>query len=301
MTEQLSELATEQARAGREDLDTRPTRELVDMMNDEDADVAAAVRAAAGPMASAIDAIAERLAAGGRLVYVGAGTAGRIAALDAIECGPTFGIEPGLVVAVVAGGDAALKDAREGDEDDAAAAVAALAALGLSAADALVSVSASGRTPYAVGAARYARSIGSLTVGLSCNTGSKLTDEVDIAIETPVGPEFIAGSTRLKSGTAQKLVCNTITTLVMVRLGHTYGPWMVGVQANNEKLRVRARTILVAAAGIPASEAEVLLDLAGGDTRVALVMSLAGVSTEVALTRLNAARGRVREALQPAQ
>ena len=297
MAEQLSGLATEAARAGREDLDTRGTLELVTLMNDEDAAVSGCVRAASAAIAEAVDAVAARLAGGGRLIYLGAGTAGRIAALDAVECGPTFGIEPGTVIAVVAGGDAALKDAREGDEDDSAAAVASLQSLDLSAKDALVAVSASGRTPYALEAARYARTVGALAVGLSCNAGSALSAEVDIAIETPVGPEFIAGSTRLKSGTAQKLVCNTLSTLVMVRLGRTYGAWMVGVQANNEKLRVRGRRILVEAAGIPETEAEVLLDLAGGDTRVALVMSLGGVSTEVALRRLNAARGRVRDAI----
>lgn len=297
MSDDLTRLATEQVQPGFADLDMRPTLELVQLMNDADASVALVVRSAAGQIAAAVDGIAARLADGGRLVYAGAGTAGRIAAVDAIECGPTFGIGPDVVVAIVAGGGAAFLDAREGDEDDPAAAVSALESLGLCAADALVSISASGRTPYAVGAARHARSVGALAVGVVCNTGAELSGEVDIAIEVPVGPEFIAGSTRLKSGTAQKLVLNMLSTLVMVRLGRTYGGWMVGVQGDNNKLRARARRILVEAAGVTDAAADTLLENAAGDTRVALVMSLAGVSAEQAVSRLAAAGGRVRDAL----
>lgn len=297
MPDALASLATEQSRSGFADLDTRPTLELVQLINDDDALVSAAVRSAAGQLARAVDAITERLETGGRLLYIGAGTAGRIAALDAVECAPTFGVDPRTIVAVVAGGDAAFSNALEGDEDDPLAAVIALDALSLSAADALVSISASGRTPYALAAARHARSIGALTIGVACNSGAELSREVDIAIETPVGPEFIVGSTRLKSGSAQKLVCNTLSTLVMVRLGRTYGAWMVGVQANNDKLRARARRILVEAAGVSEDVAAELLDQSGGDTRVALVMTLAGVSAGAAADRLAAAGGRVRDAL----
>ncbi|MEP7056012.1 MAG: N-acetylmuramic acid 6-phosphate etherase [Actinomycetota bacterium] len=297
MPDDLGRLATEQARAGFQDLDTRPTRELVELMNDSDATVAAAVRTAGGSITQAVDAVAARLAAGGRLVYIGAGTAARIAALDAVECAPTYGVSRETVVAVVAGGDAAFTNPDEGDEDDPAGAIAALQALHLCAADAVVSLSASGRTPYAVSAATYARSVGALVVGVVCNTDAALSAVVDIAIETPVGPEFIAGSTRLKSATAQKFVCNTLSTLVMVRLGRTYGGWMVGVQANNGKLRARARRILVEAAGISEEQAAALLEETGGDTRVALVMSLAGVSAGEAVNRLTASGGRVRDAL----
>lgn len=297
MPDALASLATEQSRTGFADLDTRPTLELVHLINDDDALVSAAVRSAAGQLARAVDAITERLETGGRLLYIGAGTAGRIAALDAVECGPTFGVDPQTIVAIVAGGDAAFSNALEGDEDDPLAAVTALDARSLSAADALVSISASGRTPYAIAAARHARSIGALTIGVACNSGAELSREVDIAIETPVGPEFIAGSTRLKSGSAQKLVCNTLSTLVMVRLGRTYGAWMVGVQANNDKLRARARRILVEAAGVGEDVAAELLEQSGGDTRVALVMTLAGVPAGEAADRLAAAGGRVRAAL----
>jgi N-acetylmuramic acid 6-phosphate etherase len=267
-------------------------------MNDCDAAVAPAVRSAADALARAVDGIAERIAAGGRLVYIGAGTAGRIAALDAVECVPTFGIARETVIAVVAGGDVSFRDPDEGDEDDPAAAISALESLRVSSADALVSISASGRTPYAVAAAAHARSVGALVVGVVCNTGTPLSREADIAIETPVGPEFIAGSTRLKSGTAQKLVCNTLSTLVMVRLGRTYGGWMVGVQATNSKLRARARRILVEAAGVSEDEAATLLEETRGDTRVALVMALAGVPASEAASRLAESGGRVRDALR---
>jgi N-acetylmuramic acid 6-phosphate etherase len=298
MGDDLGRLATEQANPSFADLDTRPTLELVVLMNDGDAGVAAAVRGAAGAIATAVDEIADRVGAGGRLVYVGAGTAGRIASVDAAECAPTFGIAADVVVAVVAGGPAALTDAREGDEDDASAAVSALTTLGVGPADAVVAVSASGRTPYALGAVRHARTVGALTVGVSCNAGCELSGEVDVAIETPVGAEFIAGSTRLKSGTAQKLVCNTLSTLVMVRLGRTFGGWMAGVRADNHKLRARARRILVEAAGVDDDEAGRLLEETGGDTRVALVMALADVPAAEAVGRLAASGGRVRQAIQ---
>ncbi|MEO6712754.1 MAG: N-acetylmuramic acid 6-phosphate etherase [Mycobacteriales bacterium] len=298
MTDDLTRLQTERDRPGFEDLDMRPTLALVELMNDDDATVASAVRSVSKEIATAVDAVASRLAHGGRLIYIGAGTAGRVAALDAVECAPTFGVPREMVTAVVAGGVDAFTNPSEGDEDDPDAAVAALTALGVTAADAVVSISASGRTPYALAGARYARSVGALAVGIACNSGAELSAEVDIAIETPVGPEFIAGSTRLKSGTAQKLVCNTLSTLVMVRLGRTYGGWMVGVQANNDKLRARARRILVEAGGISDAEAARLLAEAGGDTRIALVMSLAGVSATDAVVRLEAAGGRVRDAVR---
>jgi len=294
---EFDQLSTEQARPGFGDLDLRSTLDLVLLMNDDDAAVAGAVRQAAGQIAAAVDAIAARLETGGRFISIGAGTAGRIAALDAVECGPTFGVDPDLFVAILAGGAAAFLDAAEGDEDDGGAAVAALTATGLSARDAVVSVSASGRTPYAVEAARYAREVGALAVGVVCNEDAELSRVADIAIETPVGPEFITGSTRLKSGTAQKLVLNMLSTLVMVRLGRTYGSWMVGVQANNAKLRARARRILMEAAGLDLGEATGLLADADGDLRTALVMALARVDATEARSRLEANGGRVRAAV----
>jgi N-acetylmuramic acid 6-phosphate etherase len=296
MTE-FDQLSTEQARPGFDDLDLRSTLDLVLLMNDDDAAVAGAVRRAAEQIAAAVDAIAARLEGGGRFISIGAGTAGRVAALDAVECAPTFGVDPGVFVAILAGGPAAFLDANEGDEDDGGAAVAALAAAGLTARDVVVSISASGRTPYAVEAARHAREVGALVVGVVCNADAELSRVADIAIETPVGPEFVTGSTRLKSGTAQKLVLNMLSTLVMVRLGRTYGSWMVGVQATNAKLRARARRILVEATGLEAAEVAGLLADAGGDLRTALVMALASVDADEARSRLAASGGRVRAAV----
>jgi N-acetylmuramic acid 6-phosphate etherase len=293
----LARLATEHSRHDFVDLDQRSTLELVQLMNELDATVAGAVGAAATSIAGAVDAIAERLAGGGRLIYVGAGTAGRLAAMDAVECGPTFGIDRGTVIAIVAGGAAAFSDALEGDEDDEQAAEAALTAQRVSGHDVVVSISASGRTPFAIGAARYARSVGAFAIGISCNVEAELSHEVDAAIEIGVGPEFIAGSTRLKSGTAQKLVLNMLSTLAMVRLGRTYGNWMVGVQANNEKLRARARRILVEATGLSESAAAGMLTHTDHDVRVALVMALTGADIDEARSRLAATGGAVRAAL----
>jgi N-acetylmuramic acid 6-phosphate etherase len=293
----LARLATEHARPDFVDLDQRPTFELVQLMNDADASVAGSVRGASAAIAEAVDGIAARLASGGRLIYVGAGTAGRVAALDAVECGPTFGIDPDTIVAIIAGGPAAFVDALEGDEDDAQSGARELAARGVAALDAVVCISASGRTPFAIAAAKLARATGALAVGVSCNVQAGLSAEVDIAIEVDVGAEFIAGSTRLKCGTAQKLVLNMLSTLSMVRLGRTYGNWMVGVQANNDKLRARARRILVEATGMDDAAAAELLERTDHDVRTALVMALTGVDINEARSRLAATGGAIRAAL----
>jgi N-acetylmuramic acid 6-phosphate etherase len=286
----LDALGTEQSRPELADLDLRPTLELVRLINAEDATIAAAVTDAAPAIASAIDAITDRLDAGGRLIYLGAGTAGRLAALDAAECPPTFGVAPELVLACVAATEAA--------EDDAAAAARAdLQAAGLVSADAVVGVSASGRTPYVLGGVEQARAAGALTAGVSSNPSARLSQAVDCPIEVLTGPEIIAGSTRLKAGTAHKLVLNTISTVVMVRLGHTYGNHMVGVRADNDKLRRRALRILIEAADVSEAAARTAIDAANGQTRAALVMLLTGCPPDQARTRLTAARGRVRQAL----
>lgn len=298
MRDSMPKLTTEVARADFADLDLRPTRELVRLINDEDATVAVAVRRACEEVAHAVDEIAARMTRGGRLVYVGAGSAGRIAALDAAEIGPTFGMEQGRVTAIVAGGLATLTDPREGVEDDEVAGVADVRALEIAAQDSVVGVSASGRTPYVLAALSSAASRGALVVGVSCNAGSPLSDLARIAIEVVVGPEVIAGSTRLKAGTAQKLVCNMLSTATMVKLGRTYGNWMVDVRTDNEKLRGRARRILVEAAGVGEDEAARLLAAAGGETKVALVAALSGLDVPTARDRLTAAGGRVRTALQ---
>src|SRR4051794_20727105 len=211
----LSRLSTEVVRSELGDLDARGTLDLVLLMNDEDATVAAAVRRAAPQIARAVDLVSMRLSDGGRLITTGAGTGGRLALVDAVECEPTYGTAPGQVVAVLAGGPEAMADAREGDEDDADAGARDLLHLAVTADDAVIVVSASGRTPYAVGAAAAARGAGALVVGLACNHGSPLAAMADVAIEVPVGPEVVAGSTRLKAGTAQKMVLNMLSTLVM--------------------------------------------------------------------------------------
>jgi N-acetylmuramic acid 6-phosphate etherase len=280
------------------DLDLLPTQRLVELLNDEDAKVADAVRGAAAPLAVAIDAIVERLERGGRLVYVGAGSSGRLALVDAAECGPTFGVSPGQVVAIIAGGPDALAEAQEAAEDDAEAGESDLAAVGVGAADAVVAISASGSTPYVLSAARAARAAGAITVGIVCALDSKLGRAVEHEIVAVVGPEVLAGSTRLKAGTAQKLILNTISTVAMVRLGKTYGNLMVGVVASNAKLRARVSRAVALATDAPPEEAEAALEAADGDAKVAIVSLLLDVNADEARERLEAAGGSVRHSLE---
>jgi N-acetylmuramic acid 6-phosphate etherase len=279
--------ATERRRVDLHDLDLRPTAELVRLINDEDRTVAGAVAAAADSIAAAIDAIVERLEAGGRLVYVGAGSSGRVAAADAAECGPTFSTD--RVVAVTTTEEAAEDDAEAGARD--------LSALDVTPKDTVVAISASGRTPYTLAAVQHAVDAGALTIAVACVRASELAGHTKHAIAIEVGPEVIAGSTRMKAGTAQKLVLNTISTIAMVRLGKTFGNLMVDVQASNDKLRARARRAVAIATA--ASEAEVAeaIAAADGDTKVAIVALLAGVDTQTARSRLTAAGGVIREAV----
>src|SRR4051794_18843191 len=293
----LSRLSTEVVRSELGDLDARGTLDLVLLMNDEDATVAAAVRRAAPQIARAVDLVSMRLSDGGRLITTGAGTGGRLAVVDAVECEPTYGTAPGEVVAVLAGGPQAMGDSREGDEDDELAGASDLAALGLRATDAVVVVSASGRTPYALGAAEAARKAGALVVALACTDQSPLAALAEVAIEVPVGPEVVAGSTRLKAGTAQKMVLNMLSTLVMVRQGHTYGNLMIDVRVDNEKLRQRAIRNVATATALPYEQAELALAAAGGEAKVAVVAALAGVSVDTAKERLGRAGGNARRAL----
>ena len=295
--EDLGSLGTEGSQAGLADLDQRPTLALVELMNDEDASVAAAVRASAQQIADAVDAIDARLSRGGRMISIGAGTGGRLAVVDAVECEPTYGTAPGQVVAVLAGGPEAMADAREGDEDDADAGARDLQRLAVTPDDAVIVVSASGRTPYAIGAATAARDAGALVVGLACNHGSPLGAMADVAIEVPVGPEVVAGSTRLKAGTAQKMVLNMLSTLVMVRQGHTFGNLMIDVRVDNEKLRQRSIRNVAEAAAIPYAQAESAVRDAGGDAKTALVALLGRTTPAEARARLQRAGGRAREAL----
>ena len=292
---ELGALVTEQHRRELSDIDLRSTLELVELMNREDASVPRAVAAAAPAIARAIDAITACLAAGGRLVYQGAGSAGRLGIVDAAECGPTFNTDQ--VVAVMAGGERAFGTAAEALEDRREAGAEDLRAIALRRPDALVAVSASGRTPYVLGGVDYARSVAALTVGVACNPNAVLSGVVAHPIEVVVGPEVIAGSTRLKAGTAQKLVLNTISTLTMVKLGKTYGNLMVEVRATNEKLRARARRMLALATGRDAETVETALEESGYDVKVATVMLLDVVDASEARRRLERSGGRVRDAL----
>src|SRR4051794_3127314 len=287
----LGHLSTETARAEQAEIDRLPTAELVRLMNQDDQAVALAVAAAQEQIALAVDAIVERLRRGGRLIYSGAGTAGRIGVLDASECGPTFNTD--RVLAVLAGGPGAVSHATESAEDDYDA--GALDLPTVTARDAVVGISASGRTPYVLGAIEQAARAGALTIGVVCNTGSELAAAVQVPIEVVVGPEFIAGSTRLKAGTAQKLVLNMLSTLTMVRLDKTYGNLMVDVRVTNEKLRDRATRIVEQVAGAPQDRAAEALAAADDEARVAIVMLRAGVDAQTARERLEGAT--LREAL----
>lgn len=294
----LSGIATEQRNPRTANIDRVGTEEMLRIINAEDARVAAAVAERIPAIARAVDGIVERIRRGGRLIYIGAGTSGRLGVLDASECPPTFNTPPGLVVGIIAGGDHALRNAVEHVEDQPEAGADALKAIDAGANDTVVGIAASGRTPFVLGGVSYANEIGALTIGI-CNTGNaKLSEAVQIPIPVLTGPEVVTGSTRLKAGTAQKLVLNMLTTGAMIRLGKTYGNLMVDLQPTNLKLRVRAVGIVRDAAGIPEPEAAAALERAGGDVKAAIVSSLLSISPEEAKQRLDAAQGRVRVATE---
>ena len=296
----LDHLATEGRLPAARDLYLRPTRELVALFAAEDAHAVAAVAAAGDQIAAAVDLVVAGMQRGGRLVYVGAGTPGRLAVTDAAECRPTFGLPDGRVVAVMAGGDDAMSRAAERGEDDADAGRDDLVAIGLRAEDVVVGITASGRTPYVASALAHARSVGVPTVAVVNNPGSPIGEAADVAIVADTGPELLSGSTRLKAGTAQKLILNTISTLTMVQLGRTFGDLMVDVQANNAKLVARARGIVVAATGADHDAADAALTAAGGRAKVAIVALLADADVAEAAARLAATDGHVRAAAAPA-
>ena len=293
----LSALTTEAANPEWADIDTWPTERLVSGMIAADAGLYDAIEECTGAITEAVDAIVARMQRGGRLIYVGAGTAGRMGVLDASEIPPTFGTDDGLVVGVIAGGDVAVRSAVENAEDDVDAGSAVIAGLRVVEADTVVGIASSGRTPYVLGALAEAGRRGALTVGLTNNAGSPVGAAADIAIEVVVGPEFVAGSTRLRSGTSQKLVLNLLSTCAMVRLGKTYGNLMVDLRATNEKLRVRSVRTVVASTGVTPAEAARALEEADGAVKTAILMVLAGVDAAAARTRLEAAGGHLREAL----
>lgn len=289
-------LSTEATRPELADLDLWSTIDSVGVFADDQQSVADAVRAAAPTIAVAVDAIATRMATGGRLIYVGAGTGGRMAAVDAAEIGPSYGLS-GRVIAVLAGGLEGFTQGREYYEDDASAGAAEVGIVEPTLADVVFGVSASGSTPYVLGGVAAARAAGSFTVGFACTEGSELAGACELAIEIPTGAEIIAGSTRLKAGSAQKCVLNAISTLVMVRLGRTYGNLMIDAVADNAKLRRRTLRVVVQATGVDDARARTVLEEAGGSAKVAVVALLAGVSTKRAEDALRAAAGQVRYAV----
>ncbi|WP_250288099.1 N-acetylmuramic acid 6-phosphate etherase [Streptomyces atroolivaceus] len=294
---QLATLTTEAFRPELAEIDQLPTKEIARIMNGEDATVPAAVAEKLPHIAAAIDATAERMARGGRLIYAGAGTAGRLGVLDASECPPTFNTDPSEVIGLIAGGPSAMVKAVEGAEDSKELAAADLDGLNLTADDTVVGISASGRTPYAIGAVEHARTKGALTIGLSCNADSALAAAAEHGLEIVVGPELLTGSTRLKAGTAQKLVLNMLSTITMIRLGKTYGNLMVDVRASNEKLRARSRRIVSLATGASDQEIEAALTATDGEVKNAILTILGGVDGPTAATLLADSRGHLRAAL----
>ena len=294
----LEKLLTEQQNPASAGIDALPTEEALRIINAEDRKVAEAVEREIPAIARAVDAIVAALERGGRLFYLGAGTSGRLGVLDASECPPTFSVPPELIQGIMAGGEAALSRATEATEDDPAIGVRDLGARGFTERDVLVGITASGRTPYVLGAAAEARRMGAVTVGISCTPDSELARLAAIAITPLVGPEVIAGSTRMKAGTATKLVLNMISTAVMIRLGHVYSNLMVNVQPRNSKLADRARRIVAEAAAVSPERAVELLEAAGGDAKVAIVMARLAVDRATAEARLASAGGRISEALK---
>lgn len=294
----LGALISETRNADTIDLDSLSTLEMVTKFNDQDATVAAAVRRTLPQVAQAVDAAAASLQEGGRLIYMGAGTSGRLGVLDASECPPTFGVPHGLVVGVIAGGPGALLKAVEGAEDDEQLGVSDLQALKLTPQDMVVGLAASGRTPYVIGALRFARQSGCRTAAISCNPNSPIAHEAAIAISPVVGPEALTGSTRLKSGTAQKLVLNMISTGAMVKIGKVYQNLMVDMQATNVKLVDRACRMVCQATGCEREEAERALRQTAYEVKTAILMVLSGVDATKAATLLAEHGGFLRAALQ---
>lgn len=294
----LEKLLTEQVNPVSENIDALPTEEVLRIINSEDQKVAAAVAREIPNVAMAVDVIVDRIAKGGRLFYIGAGTSGRLGVLDAAECPPTFNVPPDLVQGIIAGGDLAVSRAGEANEDDAGMGAADLAAREFGAKDVLVGVAASGRTPYVLGAVEAARKLGAVTIGVSCTPDSELARAVEIPITPLPGPEILTGSTRMKAGTATKLVLNMLSTAAMIRLGYVFGNLMLNVQPRNSKLEDRARRIISQAAKVDMEIAGALLKQAGNDVKTAIVMARLGIAREAAETRLREAAGRVSRAIK---
>ena len=293
----LEELATEKINPATRHIDTMTTLEMVSVINQEDVKVATAVGRELPAIAKAIDIITDRLKRGGRLFYAGAGTSGRLGVLDASECPPTFGTKPELVQGLIAGGRDAMFVAKEGAEDSEQLAADNLSAVGLNEKDALAALAASGRTPYSIGALKYARAKGAAAIALVCSPNSPMSKEAILTICPLPGPEVITGSTRLKAGTAQKLVLNMLSTGIMIKLGKVYGNLMVDVQATNQKLAERSKLIVMEATGCSRAEAEAALDSTEGSAKLAIFLRLSGLDVQTAKQKLKAADGYVAKAL----
>lgn len=289
----LSRLGTEASSPRTAHIDEMGTVEALEAINDLDHEIAPAVRRAIPAIAAVVDAAHERMGRGGRLIYMGAGTSGRLGVLDASECPPTYGVSPDLVVGLIAGGPEALVSAREGAEDDASAGAADLDAIGVNETDVVVGLAASGRTPYVIGGLDRAREVGALACAVSCAEGALMSAHADLAVECPIGPEPITGSTRMRSGTAEKLICNMISTELMVKAGKVYGNLMVDVRPTNEKLVERARRIVSEVAGVDAETAAALLDECGRDVKIAICRAISGESVERCREELGSNGGNV--------
>lgn len=288
---------TEQENERSRGLDALSIADTLALINDEDHGVPAAVRRELPDIARVVERVVERLRQGGRLIYVGTGTSGRLGVLDASECPPTYGVSPELVQGLIAGGYEACYQAVEASEDDSEAGARDLAGRGVTAADAVIGIAASGRTPYTIGAVAHARRVGAFTAAITCAPGSAITEAVDVAIVPVVGPEVVAGSTRMKAGTAQKLVLNMISTTALIQLGYVRGNRMTNMRARNSKLHARAVRILQADAGIDATAATAALEAGGGDVATALVMLRSGSTREAATDALQRAGGVIDEAV----
>lgn len=292
-----SSATTETRNTASQEIDTLSARQIVDLMSSEDAKVTTAVAQEAEHVAAAIDLVAERLRHGGRLIYMGAGTSGRLGVLDASECPPTFSVPRGMIIGLIAGGHEALTTAIEGAEDRFDQGIADLKSINASANDVIMGIATSGRTPYVIGGLTYARELGASTMGFACNQNSPMIELCDIMIAPIVGPEVITGSTRLKSGTATKLVLNMITTGAMVRIGKTYGNLMVDLTATNEKLRDRSRRIVAELTGLSAEAAGKLLEECDGEVKTAVVSRIREISPQEARQKLQQANGHLRTAM----
>lgn len=296
---ELSRMDTERRNERSMHIDEMTTRDIVELINSEDHKCAEAVREALPDIARAVDIIYERLARGGRLIYCGAGTSGRLGVLDASECPPTYGVDSGMVMGLIAGGMGALVNAVEGAEDDAQLGRRDLESVGFSANDVLVGIAASGRTPYVIGAMDYAHGLGAPAMAIVCCRNSEMSRHADVTMAAVPGPEVITGSSRMKSGTCQKMVLNMLSTSVMIKLGKVYGNLMVDVRATNEKLRRRALSIVREATGADEAQAQAALDACSCSCKAAIVMLLSGMDAQEAAAALKRAGGRVADALKP--